>query len=251
MRSALILRSFLPFAVRFICRHPKKFTGLRQHWADYISRFVKIAELTGGDKESVEAVLYELECEEPLFQDLDGLSGMPMHPVIYYALVRLLKPSIILETGVCDGLSSRFLLLAMERNGHGVLHSIDLPNQDVDLGHGARQRDVLSADRRTGWLVPDTLRARWHLHLGDAKELLPELLQKIEKIDIFIHDSLHTYTHMLLEYRTAWPYIRPGGLLLSDDTDWNSAFEDFARECGCPTVLFNVRVGAMRKPDDE
>jgi len=250
MRPALILRSFLPFAVRYIYRHPKKFTCLRQHWVDYIGRFEKIAELTGADKERVQAVLYELECEEALFQELDGLSGMPMHPIVYYGLVRLLKPDVILETGVCDGLSSRFILLAMQRNGRGVLHSIDLPNQDVDLGNGARQRDVMSLEKQTGWLVPNRLRARWQLHLGDAKELLPELLRKLERIDIFIHDSLHTYDHMLLEYRAAWPYLRRGGLLLSDDTDWNSAFTDFAREQDCTAVLFNFRVGAIRKPND-
>jgi hypothetical protein len=179
------------------------------------------------------------------------LSGTPMHAIIYYVLIRLLHPAVILETGVCDGFSSRFILLAMERNSHGVLHSIDLPNQDVDLEGGGRQRDVLPLERQTGWLIPNRLRARWQLHLGNAKELLPQVLQELGKIDIFIHDSLHTDDHMLLEYRTAWPYLRPGGLLLSDDTDWNTAFGDFASEHGCPTVLFNFRIGAIRKPSDE
>jgi hypothetical protein len=36
-------------------------------------------------------------------------------------------------------------------------------------------------------------------------------------------DGLHTYDHMLWEYRTAFPYLRPDGLLFSDDAAWNSA----------------------------
>jgi len=249
MRSTLIARSFLPFAARFLYRHPTKLGRLRQHWADYIGRFAKLAELTGADVARVEAVLYELECEEPLFCEVNGLIGMPMHPIIYYALVRLVQPTLVVETGVCDGFSSRFLLLAMQRNGLGTLHSIDLPNQDVPLGsEGARQTDILPSGRSTGWLVPAELRARWHLHLGDAKDLLPKLLPELDQIDIFIHDSLHTYEHMLFEFRTAWPYLCDGGILLSDDTDWNEAFAEFAAAVQCSPVMFNFRVGAIRKP---
>ncbi len=208
-----------------------------------------MAELTGKDVNQVETVFYELECEEPLFQEVNGWAGMPMHPIVYYGLVRLVQPDLVVETGVCDGFSSRFLLLALERNGRGTLHSIDLPSQDVELvPGGARQSDVLPEGRQTGWLVPPGLRARWQLHLGDAKELLPKLLPTLGPFDIFIHDSLHTYDHMMFEYRIAWPYLREGGILLSDDTDWNDAFPEFAGEVDRPTVMFNFRVGAIRKP---
>jgi len=161
MRSTLIARSFLPFAARFLYRHPTKLGRLRQHWADYIGRFGKLAELTGADVARVEAVLYELECEEPLFCEINGLNGMPMHPIIYYALVRLVQPTLVVETGVCDGFSSRFLLLAMQRNGQGTLHSIDLPNQDVPLGsEGAHQTDILPSGRpRAGSCLPNFARA--------------------------------------------------------------------------------------------
>jgi Methyltransferase domain len=248
MRSALIARSFLPFAARFLYRHPTKLGLLRQHWSDYVGRFGKLAELTGTDVSLVEAALYELECEEPLFREVHGLTGMPMHPVIYYALIRVMQPDLVVETGVCDGFSSRFLLLAMERNRRGTLHSIDLPDQDVELDHaGNRQRDVMSLGRKTGWLVPDALRSRWRLHLGDAREVLPKLLPTLAPMDIFIHDSLHTYDHMLFEFQTAWPHLRDGGILLSDDTDWNQAFPEFAASVRSVPVMFNFRVGAVRK----
>jgi len=73
-------------------------------------------------------------------------------------------------------------------------------------------------------MVPTDLRNRWHLYLGDAKEMLPRLLQTLGTIDIFIHDSLHSYEHMLFEFRTAWPHLRGGGVILSDDIDANCSF---------------------------
>lgn len=245
----MVIRSFGPFALRFFFRHPKKLSQLRQHWRDYSGRFGKIASLTGHDTSDVVEVLHELECEEPLFRELNGLAGMPMHPIVYYAVIRLVQPDVLVETGVCDGFSSRFILLALEKNRRGVLHSIDLPNQDVPVDAQAvsRQKDVLPTERETGWLVPSSLRDRWHLHLGDAKEVLPKLLQKLGPIDVFIHDSLHSYEHMMFEFQTAWPWIKPGGVLLSDDTDWNSAFEDFSRSVGISAMMFNYRVGGLRK----
>ena len=242
MRAALITRSFLPFATRFLYRHPTKLGQLRQFWLDYVGRFGKMAELTGTDVGRVEAVFYELECEEPLFRELNGLTGMPMHPIVYYALIRLMRPGVVVETGVNNGFSTRFLLLAMERNGCGMLHSIDLPTP---------KEDVRQIGKDIGWLVPDRLRGRWQLHMGDAKELLPKLLKTLGAVDIFIHDSLHTYDHMLFEYRTAWPHVRAGGILVSDDTDFNSAFPEFAAEVKCPPVMFNFRVGLIRKPAGE
>ena len=40
---------------------------------------------------------------------------------------RLLEPQVVLETGVAYGVSSAFILRALEENGHGILHSVDLP----------------------------------------------------------------------------------------------------------------------------
>src|SRR5207245_10685715 len=112
----------------------------------------------------------------------------------------------------------------------------------------AHHTDTLPSGRSPVSLLPAELRNRWDLHLGDAKDLLPKLLSELDRIDIFIHDSLHTYEHMLFEFRTAWPHLCDGGILLSDDTDWNEAFLEFATAIKCPTVMFNFRVGAIRKP---
>jgi len=246
-RIHLLAKSFFPFAARFILRHPKKWAHLAQYWSNYVGRYGKIAGLTSQEIRRVEAVFYELECQEPLFKELNGLQGMGMHPLLYYSTVRLMQPEVVVETGVMEGFSSRFILLAMAQNGRGTLHSIDFPNQDVELVSGGRRQRDMMGERSTGWLVPDHLRSRWNLLLGDARVLLPQVMAEHTSMDMFIHDSLHSYDHMMFEFQTAWPCLRQGGILFCDDIDYNTAFFDFARKVQLPTIRFNDRVGAMKK----
>lgn len=139
--------------------------------------------------------------------------------LVQYAAIRAFRPGIVVETGVANGVSSSYLLLAMEKNGVGKLHSIDIGDNSY-----------VPAGKTTGWIVPEFLKRRWDFRIGDSKVLLPKLLEELGSIDVFIHDSLHVYDHMLWEYRAAFPYLRPGGLLFSDDALWNKAFPEFAAE---------------------
>jgi predicted O-methyltransferase YrrM len=132
-----------------------------------------------------------------------------------YAICRLQQPEVVVETGVGYGVTSAFLLQALAVNNRGGLWSIDLP----PLGEGA--------DEQAGCLVPTDLRSRWHRLRGRTRRLLPSLVAPLPAIDIFLHDSLHTYRNMMLEYGTVWPKLRPGGVLLSDDVNLNRAFQDF------------------------
>jgi predicted O-methyltransferase YrrM len=124
----------------------------------------------------------------------------------------------MVETGVSAGVSSAYILSAMEDNNAGRLYSIDLPPDNLPKG------------KNVGWLVPRHLRNRWSLHIGEASDLLEPLLSHIGTIDCFIHDSLHTYDHMTWEFRTAWKFLRNGGLFLSHDVGANEAFFDFMKE---------------------
>ena len=74
-----------------------------------------------------------------------------------YAVVRAIAPDCIVETGVANGVSSSYLLLALQKNKRGRLHSI-----------GLADRAFLPAGKDPGWLVPQWLRAAWQVHLGDA-----------------------------------------------------------------------------------
>ncbi|MGI0155313.1 MAG: O-methyltransferase [Thermoplasmata archaeon] len=150
-----------------------------------------------------------------------------------YWLARTVRPRAIVETGVEKGLTSYFWLRALADNDYGTLHSIDLPTVGTTErvnADGRVDRSHVEEAGRTGALVPPSLRNRWELTLGDAKRELPALLSGLGSIDLFFHDSDHSYAHQLWEYRTAWPALRDGGLLTSDDVDWSDAFSDFSRE---------------------
>ncbi len=135
-----------------------------------------------------------------------------------YLLTRLMKPNKVVETGVSSGASSSYILRALKDNKRGKLYSIDLPPDNLPQG------------KKSGWLVPDELRDIWDLRIGDTKQILDPLLKEIGEIDFFVHDSLHTYGHMMWEYKCVWPYLRRGGLFLSHDVGANDAFLDFMKE---------------------
>ena len=150
-----------------------------------------------------------------------------------YVVVRAIKPRVIVETGVASGISSAHILRALAANGAGTLHSIDLPN--------VQQGSVLPAGRTSGWIVPDSLRGRWQLRLGDTRDLLPDLLGTLGQVDLFLHDSDHSYENMVFEFERAFPRLAPGGLLMSDDTHLHTAWDDFCAKHG----LRPTRVGSL------
>jgi predicted O-methyltransferase YrrM len=135
-----------------------------------------------------------------------------------YLAARVSRPANVLETGVAYGVTSTFVLSALERNGAGWLHSIDLP----PLG-----RDV---DKFVGALIPDHLRHRWRLYRGVTRRVLPELLTQLGRVDMFIHDSLHTYRNIKFELEKVTPRLSPGAIVIADDIDENPAFKEWSQD---------------------
>jgi len=207
------------------------------------------------------ALQYELATDQGLLSTLDTAMrcqrGCPVrwqdwHPFLY-AAVRVSRPNVVFETGVFDGLSSAVILRAMERNAVGELISIDLPAEEPIVNATDRMLEgALPPGCSPGWIVPDCLRARYRLHLGDSKHLLPDALERYKRVNIFLHDSLHTYQHQLFEYHAAWPYVVPRGLLLSDDIFWTAAFHRFCKRQGVKYVNAGRfgGFGVVTKPDN-
>ena len=121
-----------------------------------------------------------------------------------YAITRSVLPKTVVETGVLYGHSSAAVLAALQDIGAGTLISIDLPAEEhrtvlddqqyVQVGNASDGLSIGSA-------VPNSLRARWILRLGNALDVLPKILEEVKPITMFIHDSLHTYDHMTAEFR--------------------------------------------------
>ncbi|HVN59638.1 MAG TPA: class I SAM-dependent methyltransferase [Gaiellaceae bacterium] len=177
---------------------------------------------------------------------------------VLYALVRALRPERVIETGTANGVSTAFLLAGLERNGSGRLLSIDLPFADaggtiapIVPGTEIDPDDAtpVAAGREPGWIVPQELRGRWELRLGDALELLPRALADDGELGLFLHDSLHSRSHMLFEFEAAWPRLRSGGVLAADDIFQrkHDALPAFARSVACPWLSF-CGMGFVVKP---
>ncbi len=181
---------------------------------------------------------------------MSGRSGSVFfNEVTLYAMVRAVKPEIMIETGGTPGKSTAFILRAMERNGKGCLYTIDLPPQPVD-GPLLRQHQLwhqaMPQGATSGWVVPELLRVRHTLLSGKSSDHLPPLLATLGQIDIFFHDSDHSYENMLWEFQTAFPHLRRDGLLVSDDVLSNRSFFDFCAQQSLKQLnVFNLGVARV------
>ena len=133
-----------------------------------------------------------------------------------WCLTHHLRPAKVVETGVARGITSRFILEALEHNETGHLWSVDLPPPgDRDL------------QAQIGMAVPEGLRDRWTYVRGSSRRRLGGLLSQLEEIDLFIHDSRHTERNLLFELNHAWKVLKPGGAMVADDVDLNCGFHSF------------------------
>ncbi len=208
-----------------------------------------------GEESNAERYMSEF-LHSPSFQKkyAHGHSG-DFDVMILYVVTRIAKPSVIIETGVASGRSSAAILQALHDNKKGMLYSIDLPQyydgtepQCYVTKEGNNELEGFIPQGKTpGWLVPEALRSRWKLILGDSKVELEKVLSSVDKVDIFYHDSDHSYESMDFEYKAVWPKIPQGGFLLSDDVSWNDAWKDFtaARKYSYRTVYRNF--GVLKK----
>jgi predicted O-methyltransferase YrrM len=166
-----------------------------------------------------------------------------------YWLVRQLRPNKIVQCGACNGLSSSFMMLALAKNGpEGTLSIIDLPQifdpSDPDwTREGAAYGVCIPEGKSTAWMVPDLHRNRVEIRNGDAKILMPPLIDELESVDFFYHDSDHTYGHMMFEFEQAKRKLTRGSVVVADDISWNASLWDFADNHGVPSYNFKGAVG--------
>ena|SRR5690348_8578786 len=171
---------------------------------------------------------WSLWCE--LLAELDG-KGIRLGPQTFgswndadagisraiWCLVRHLKPSVVIETGVAHGVTSRFILAALNKNEKGHLWSIDLPPIE---GHWRKQ---------VGVAVGECSKDRWTYIAGSSRLRLPRLLQDVRQVDLFIHDSLHSERNVRFELDRTSAVLAPHGAMVVDDIDANWGFNSFAK----------------------
>ena len=144
----------------------------------------ELAAALGLDPERVLERFRETRTSPALTTDLARtvrrrILDMKRHPAFgprigWYAIVRELRPKVVVETGIRHGFGSLILLEALARN--------------AAEGHDGR---LLSADLdpHSGWVVPDDLAVRWDRLIGKADDVVGPALKMGESIDLLIHDT--------------------------------------------------------------
>jgi predicted O-methyltransferase YrrM len=136
-------------------------------------------------------------------------------------LVERIKPLVVVETGTANGKSASEILSAFGRNN---LTESRLFSIDVDPRVATNE---LRSNEQFSFL------------LIDKSNSFVDLMKTIEKVDLFYHDSDHSYRNQMLEYVTAWEILdNEKGCLISDDINWSNAFLDFCKHVNRkPSVL--------------
>lgn len=115
----------------------------------------------------------------------------------YYVIVKMLKPAIVLETGVSRGYSTTCVASALFENGKaGHIYAID----PADYPH----------------IWPEKLKAYITWIPKRSQDALQDVNMK--KYDLLIIDSLHDYDTCAWEVINFEPLLKVGGIILMHDT---------------------------------
>jgi predicted O-methyltransferase YrrM len=158
---------------------------------------------------------------------------------LLYFLTRLLKPEVIIETGVAAGFSSRAFLCALSANGSGRLLSSDFP-----YFRAARP------ERFVGYLVEERMRDNWTLLLKGDRTNLTKLTSSAGKIDLFHYDSDKSYAGREFAYEQIAPCLGGNAVVVFDDIEDNWHFRDFVRGKSFRVIEYEGRwVGLTGGPE--
>jgi hypothetical protein len=208
-----------------------------------------VSALTGTSVARAERAIEEARADQGLFRHLAREHAREKRehygeidaPLELHAIVRLRQPRHVVEVGVSSGVSSAYLLRALDRNGAGTLHSIDRPKPPTRSrsGHPARRSWSLPSGRAPGWAVPMALRARWDLRVGDKARVLPVLVEDLPTVDLFVYDVPHWDVDSRREFRRVDAKMPAGGVAISDhgaDGDRCRALAAWGSELGAEVV---------------
>lgn len=198
-----------------------------------------VSAVTGADIGQVRAWMRELENDNDLAEHLTkrlssnprrGISATEPHwarRLGWYAIVRAMKPGHVVETGTHLGLGSCAIAAALLRNGHGRLTTIDV-------------------EPKSGYLIGGPWATVTERRTGNSVDLLAES----KDVDIFLHDSLHTYDYETRELKAVEPNLRANAIVLSDNAHCSSALSDWAERKGLHYLFFKERPSRHWWPGD-
>lgn len=131
----------------------------------------------------------------------------PGRRLAWYCIVRALKPSLVVETGVHNGLGGTIILLGLQKNGSGEYIGIDI-------------------NPHSGEMIPSELRASSQLVIADSTNLHNFL--RPNSVDLLITDSDHRYEFEMQELANAESILSENYVIISDNSHDSTALLDFS-----------------------
>ena len=191
--------------------------------------------LTGADRDTVSRYMTEVEEDTALDDHISArIKATPFYSwadrdvrigkrIGWYALVRILKPVVVIESGIDKGLGSCVIAAALLRNkaddSPGVLFALDI-------------------EETAGWLLAAPYDEVVDRRIGDSHTTLKQLDRPF---DLFIHDSNHSYAHEHGEYELIREQLSENALILSDNSHECTALMDFAADIGLKYHFWHER----------
>lgn len=128
----------------------------------------------------------------------------------WYALVRLLKPRVVIETGVDKGLGAVVLCAALRRN--------------IAEGYPGKYygTDIVPT---AGWLLKAPYSDVGKILVGNS---IQSLAAFSEDVDLFINDSDHSADYEAREYETILPNMSSTGVILGDNAHVTPKLAEFS-----------------------
>ena len=138
----------------------------------------------------------------------------------WYAIVRAIKPRVVVETGVDKGLGTVCLAAAIMRNsaeGHpGYVYGTDI-------------------NPKAGYLLSMPYNRFGQLLIGDSIESLKAL---DVNVDLFISDSDHSVDYEMLEFETIAPKLSANAIILGDNSHFSDKLINFAEKTNRNFLFF-------------
>lgn len=142
------------------------------------------------------------------------LGGGGCYALLYF-LTRRGRPDAVLETGVGAGWSTRAILAALARNGHGHLYSSDFPLFRHD-----------DPERLIGCLVPEELKGAWTLHTKGDRRNLGLILTGGVRPGLVHYDSDKSRGGREMFVRRVAPHLTGDAVVMMDDVNDDLFFRD-------------------------
>jgi len=183
-----------------------------------------VSALAGVPEARARDAIEEASRERRLFRHLDRmhrLGGRTSYieidaPLELYAITRLLRPKHVVEVGVSSGVSSAYLLAALNRNRRGTLHSVDLPSTPHRSANPRNASWSIPPGWSSGWAVPPRLRRAWDLRLGDKADVIPRLARELPRIDFVVYDVPHNESDLVREFASLDRRMLAGAVAIAD-----------------------------------